>query len=199
MLDIRKINMKKIIKQIGIIILGIIIGYLIYYSFVMEIIPYFIGASGFKYILVSISSLIISILGCILVINLLVNKKIDKWLFIILCITYFAVLTAVLFIRKTVEKVFILNPLVGLFDTFTEVQSLLQSLMNIIMFIPIGYFLKGLKYWKASVTAIVIPILIEFLQFITMRGFFDSFDIILYFIGINIGYFLFRKVKIKIE
>lgn len=191
--------MKKILKKAAVIIAGIIIGYLVYYGLIMEIIPYFIGASGLKYVLISIGALIISIIGCISIISLFVNKKIDKRLFIILCITYFVVLIAVLFLRRAAGREFILNPLIGLTDMFTGLQPLLQSLMNVIVFIPIGYFLRKLNYLKLVITAITVPILIELLQYALMRGFFDSFDVILYFIGINIGYFIFRKVKIKIE
>lgn len=67
------------------------------------------------------------------------------------------------------------------------------------MFIPIGYFMRKLKYHNLLIVSFVISLGIELIQVLTMRGIFDTFDILLYFIGINIGYLLFNKFRLIVE
>lgn len=192
-------NGKKLLKNFAIVLFGAIIGYLLYYFVIMETVPLLVGSSGIKYIAVSIMTLVLSIAGCIAVFSLIINKKINKLLFIIICVAYLAVLFVVLFIRFSGERVFIFNPLTGLLDTFSNWEMAIQSIINLVMFIPMGYFVRKLKYSNLFIFSIVIPLAIELVQVATMRGFFDVFDIILYFIGINIGYFIFKKWQIIVE
>lgn len=189
----KKFNGKKLLKGFAIALSGTIIGYLLYYSVIMEAIPLFVESSGIKYIVISILALVISVAGCITALNLIINRKINKQLFYIICAAYFAVLFAVLFLRFSIERVFIFNPMTGLIDTFSNREMALQSIMNLAVFIPMGYFVRKLKYSKIFIFSIVIPLAIELIQVATKRGFFDVFDILLYFIGINIGYFIFKK------
>lgn len=195
----KKINGKKLLKNFAIALLGAIIGYLLYYSIIMEAIPLFIESSGIKYIVISIFALVILVAGCIAALNLIINKKVNKHLFFIICVTYFAILFVALFLRSSIERVFIFNPLTGLIDTFTNWEMAIQSIMNLAVFIPMGYFVRKLKYSNLFIFSIVIPLAIELIQVATMRGFFDVFDILLYFIGINIGYFIFKKWQIIVE
>lgn len=192
-------NGKKLLKNSAIALLGAIIGYLLYYFIIMEAVPLFIESSGIKYIAVSILALVISIAGCIAALSLIINRKINKYLFFIICAAYFAVLFAVLFLRFSIERVFIFNPLIGLTDTFSNREMAIQSFMNLAIFIPMGYFVRKLKYSKLFIFSIVIPLVIELVQVAAKRGFFDVFDILLYFIGINIGYFIFKKWKLIVE
>lgn len=192
-------NGKKLFKNFAILLLGAIIGYLLYYFVIMEAIPLFAGSSGIKYIAVSIMALVISVAGCIAVLSWIINKKINKLLFIIICVAYFAVLIVVLFIRAAGERVFIFNPITGLIDTFSNLEMAIQSIINLAMFIPMGYFVRKLKYSKLFIFSIAIPLVIELIQVAAMRGIFDTFDIILYFVGINIGYFIFKKWPIIVD
>lgn len=192
-------NGKKLLKNFAIALFGVIIGYLLYYFVIMEAVPLFVGSSGIKYFAVSIMALVISVAGCIAVLSWIINKKINKLLFIIICVAYFAVLFVVLFIRFSGERVFIFNPLTSLIDTFSSLEMALQSIINLAMFIPMGYFVRKLKYSKLLIFSVVIPLAIELIQGATMRGIFDTFDIILYFIGINIGYYIFKKWPIIVE
>lgn len=192
-------NGKKLLKNFAIALLGTVIGYLLYYFVIMETVPLLVGSSGIKYIAVSIISLVIIIAGCIAVLSLIINKKINKLLFIVLCVAYFAVLFVVLFIRFSGERVFIFNPLTSLIDTFSSREMALQCIINLVMFIPMGYFVRNLKYSKLFVFSILIPLAVELVQAATMRGFFDTFDILLYFIGINIGYIIFKKWQIIVK
>lgn len=190
---------KKLLKNLAIALLGAIIGYLLYYSVIMEAIPLFVGDSDIKYIAVSIMALVISIAGCIAALSLIINRKINKQLFFIIYVTYFAVLFVALFLRFSIERVFIFNPLTGLIDTFSNWEMALQNIINLAMFIPMGYLMRKLKYSKLFIFSIVIPLAIELIQVATKRGFFDIFDVLLYFIGINIGYFIFKKWQLIVE
>lgn len=190
---------KKLLKNFAITLLGAIIGYLLYYCVIMETIPLFIGSSGIKYVAISIIALVISVAGCIAALGLIINRKINKQLFFIICVAYFAVLFVALFLRLSIERVFIFNPLIGLTDTFSNWEMALQSIINLAVFIPMGYFVRKLKYSKLFIFSIVIPLAIELIQVATKRGFFDAFDILLYFIGINIGYFIFKKWQLIVE
>ena len=189
----KKINGKKLLKNFVIALLGAIIGYLLYYSVIMEAIPLFIESSGIKYTVVSILALVILIAGCIAALNLIINKRVNKYLFFTMCVTYFAILFVALFLRSSIERVFIFNPLTGLIDTFSNWEMAIQSIMNLAGFIPMGYFVRKLKYSNLFIFSI------ELIQVATMRGFFDVFDILLYFIGIHIGYFIFKKWQIIVE
>ncbi len=190
---------KKLLKNFVILLLGTVIGYLLYYFVIMETVPLFVGSSGIKYIAVSIIYLVIIIAGCIAVLSLIINKKINKLLFIVLCVAYFSVLFVVLFIRFSGERIFIFNPITSLIDTFSSREMALQCIINLVMFIPMGYFVRNLKYSKLFVFSILIPLAVELVQAATMRGFFDTFDILLYFIGINIGYIIFKKWQIIVK
>lgn len=195
----KNFNGKKLLKNFAIALLGAVIGYLLYYSVLMETIPLLVKSSGIKYIAISIFALVISVAGCIAVLSLIINRKINKKLFFIICIAYFAVLFAALFLRSSIERVFIFNPLTGLIDTFSNREMALQSIINLALFIPMGYFVRKLKYSKLFIFSIGIPLAIELIQVATKRGFFDVFDILLYFIGINIGYFIFKKWQLIVE
>lgn len=195
----KKFNGKKMLKNFAIALSGAIIGYLLYYFVIMEAIPLFVECSGIKYAAISILALVISIAGCVAALGLIINQKINKQLFFILCAAYFAVLFAVLFLRFSMERVFIFNPLTGLTDTFSNREMALQSIMNLAVFIPMGYFVRKLTYSKLFIFSIVIPLAIELIQVAAKRGFFDVFDILLYFIGINIGYFIFKKWQLIVE
>lgn len=192
------IKSKKVIKGLLTVILGILIGYLLYYNIIMEIIPLFISAE-LPYIIVSIACLIGSIGGCIAVISLIASKKIRKPLFVTLCAAYFFAVICVLFMRHSIERVFVFNLFTGICDMFSNSQAALQAVMNLILFIPAGYFLRKLKPISAVVSAICISAALELIQVAFMRGFFDVFDILLYILGFLIGRAIFRKIKIQIS
>ena len=44
-----------------------------------------------------------------------------------------------------------------------------------------------------------ISLFIEGMQYLTMRGMFDTLDILLYILGISLGALLFRLLRLKIE
>ena len=193
-----KNNQKKLVKKSILLLAGIIIGYLIYYNIFMELVVLFVSR-GFTYYFVSILCLIGSIIGCIILLNLIFYKKISKPMFVTIVIAYICVLFSVLFLRRFTEQVYIFNPLVSLKDLFYSRLMLFQSFMNFIIFIPIGYFLRKFTYKKVIIFSIIFSLLIELCQVITMRGFFDTLDAIIYVLGISTGYFIFKKIKLDIK
>lgn len=193
-----KINKKNLITQSILILIGLVTGYLIYYYIFMELVVLFVSR-GFAYYFVSILCLIGSIVGSILLLNLIFYRKINKPLFYIITITYFCVLFSVLFLRRYTEQIYIFNPFISLKDILTSRLMLFQSFMNFIVFIPIGYFVRKLSYKKVLLFSILLSVLIELCQVLTRRGFFDTLDIILYVLAITLGYFISKKLKLDIR
>ena len=75
----------------------------------------------------------------------------------------------------------------------------LQSLLNLLMFLPMGFFFRNRKPWQVLLGALGISLFIEGMQYLTMRGMFDTLDILLYILGISLGALLFRLLRLKIE
>jgi glycopeptide antibiotics resistance protein len=68
---------------------------------------------------------------------------------------------------------------------------------NIIMLIPLGFFLPVLwkslqKWWKTWMTTLGIMLAVEVAQLFTLRGSFDVDDLILNLLGAAIGYLIYR-------
>lgn len=185
--------MKKIAKNLLIIITGILCGYLIYYNVIMDIVSIMFGSGGIMYYVISIFLLAMSILCCCLIMSFILNRQIDRKLLILVSICYFLILFFVLFCRTSISREFIINP----FDSIRELNNrrmLFQTFLNLSMFIPMGFYLRKIKpARKVLLMAVGISFAIELIQGITQRGFFDTFDIIVYCIGIMIGYGFFSK------
>ena len=67
------------------------------------------------------------------------------------------------------------------------------------MFLPMGFFFRNRKPWQVPLGALGISLFIEGMQYLTMRGMFDTLDILLYIPGISLGALLFRLLRPKIE
>ena len=71
---------------------------------------------------------------------------------------------------------------------------------NIIMFIPLGYFLPRLwaglqKWWRTWLMTLLIMTAVEITQLLTLRGTCDVDDLILNLLGAAMGYGIFRVLK----
>ena len=71
---------------------------------------------------------------------------------------------------------------------------------NIVLFIPLGYFLprlwKGLrKWWRTWLTTLLVMTAVELTQLFTLRGTCDVDDLILGLLGAAIGYGIFCLFK----
>ena len=64
-------------KQLISLLLGAIIGYLLYYHFFMDVIL-LIAHEGFLYMIINIAMLLLSIVGCAAIIYLLLEKRVSR-------------------------------------------------------------------------------------------------------------------------
>lgn len=183
--------MKKYQKQLLSLLAGTVLGYLLYYHFFMDVIL-LIAHEGF------LAMLLLSIVGCAAIIYLLLEKRVSRWMLVLLSVTYFIALFIILFCRHRVGRIAILNPLVGL-SQLGDWEMLMQSLLNLLMFLPMGFFFRNRKPWQVLLGALGISLFIEGMQYLTMRGMFDTLDILLYILGISLGALLFRLLRLKIE
>ncbi len=76
-------------------------------------------------------------------------------------------------------------------------HAFINLLGNIIMFIPLGFFLPAVHtklrtFWKCLLSVILIIIFVETLQLFTLLGRCDIDDLIFNVIGSAIGYFFFK-------
>jgi glycopeptide antibiotics resistance protein len=128
----------------------------------------------------------------------------------ILFVLYCAWMLLLLFDREQTEQSMNLEPLhtillfvrVLLYDPsdYNIRLAIVNLFGNIIMFIPLGYFLprlwKGLrKWWRTWLMTLVIMTAVELAQYFTLRGTCDVDDLILNLLGAAIGYgfFCIRK------
>ena len=108
------------------------------------------------------------------------------YLFLVLCTTLF-------YREETFEKRYMFQPFwsyINLYD-----KRVAEIIMNIVMFIPIGFFaggaLKKKHVWKAIEIGIVLSFFIEITQLITTRGVCNIDDVIHNTLGCVIGFSCF--------
>ena len=80
-----------------------------------------------------------------------------------------------------------------------ETTNLSQVTLNLILFIPIGYWLNWFKISSAILISLLLITSIEILQLLIHRGIFDVVDILINTIGIMIGYIIFKTFNIKLH
>ena len=124
--------MKKYQKQLVSLLAGAVLGYLVYYHFFMDVIL-LIAHEGFLYMIINIAMLLLSIVGCAAIIYLLLEKRVSRWMLVLLSVTYFIALFIILFCRHRVGRIAILDPLVGL-SQLGDWEMLMQSLLNLLLF-----------------------------------------------------------------
>jgi len=194
--------MNKTVKNLISIVLGALCGYLIYYYVIMDVVSVMYGSGGKMYHIISIVLLLLSILCCCMIASFIFNRRINHKLLILISVCYFLLLFFTLFCRTAVSREFILNPLDSIKD-LKNWRMIFQTFLNLAMFVPLGcYFRKIKSIKKVVIIAACISFSIELIQGITQRGFFDTFDIIIYCLGIVIGYRLsleYQKINKKIK
>jgi glycopeptide antibiotics resistance protein len=76
---------------------------------------------------------------------------------------------------------------------------LLENIMNVIVFFPIGLMLACVltknSFWKAALLACVISVSIEVMQFFTKNGFCEIDDVIHNTLGCVVGYGMYYLVR----
>ena len=130
--------------------------------------------------------------------HLLLNPshRIPTFVLRLLWVIYFLVMILLLFFRVYHDNNINLN-ILELFNF--ETTNLSQTILNLILFIPIGYWLKHLKISSVLLISLLLITSIELLQFVSHRGIFDVVDILINTIGIMIGYIIFKTVRIKLH
>ena len=123
------------------------------------------------------------------------SHRIPTFVLQLLWVIYFLVMILLLFFRVYHDNNINLN-LLELFNF--ETTNLSQTILNLILFIPIGYWLKHLKISSVLLISLLLITSIELLQFVSHRGIFDVVDILINTIGIMIGYVIFKTVHIKL-
>ena len=108
------------------------------------------------------------------------------YLFLVLCTTLF-------YREETFEKRYMFQPLWSYINLYNK--RVAEIIMNIVMFIPIGFFaggaLKKKHVWKAIEIGIVLSFFIEITQLITTRGVCNIDDVIHNTLGCVIGFLCF--------
>ena len=131
------------------------------------------------------------------------KRTLIPWaLFLIYCVW----MLVLLFDREQAEQSINLEPLrtirlfvrVLLYDPseYNIRLAVVNLFGNILLFIPLGYFLprlwKGLrKWWRTWLMTLVIMTAVELTQFVTLRGTCDVDDLILNLLGAALGYGIF--------
>ena len=175
-------------------LLGAFGGYVLYYYIVMEVVTVFFYSSQHRtmYIILCLISLCASICFCTVVAIGIWTHQLSTLLLKLLYACYFLILGFALFYRTPLEQVFIWNP----FESMRELaapEMMVESLLNLAIFIPLGLMLRKWNYSKVIIFSVSLSILIELYQGFSRRGYCDTFDMILYLVGISIGYWIGRK------
>lgn len=149
------------------------------------------------------NEIVVYILGCILFIligyQLFKNSKTHQKTFdIIMLVIYILFLYLCLFDRDiNKDKIYSDGTYIKKWiKLLFKNKIVFRNLMgNIIIFIPMGIFIKNMKIKKVYhfILSILIITCIETLQYITQIGVFDIIDILLNIIGTLIGYMIAKK------
>ena len=191
------INMRRLLRVLH-VILTCIISFLIFYYDTSEFLnSHFQGLYVIEpllYLLILFGQTLIFYGSSYLLLN--PSHRIPTFVLRLLWVIYFLVMILLLFFRVYHDNNINLN-ILELFNF--ETTNLSQTILNLILFIPIGYWLKHLKISSVLLLSLLLITSIELLQFVSHRGIFDVVDILINTIGIMIGYIIFKTVHIKLH
>ena len=191
------INMRRILRVLH-VILACIISFLVFYYVTSNFLDsHFQGLYVIEpllYLLILFGQTLIFYGSSYLLLN--PSHRIPTFVLRLLWVIYFLVMILLLFFRVYHDNNINLN-ILELFNFATT--NLSQTILNLILFIPIGYWLKHLKISSVLLLSLLLITSIELLQFVSHRGIFDVVDILINTIGIIIGYIIFKTVHIKLH
>lgn len=190
------INIKEILTRIGLFIVSIFIGIIIYETFVKW------GVSNFILIKMSdmrgriiLDFLKVSTVVLIYVLLLLaVNLRVTKIAQIILWIAYFGTMFLLLFARKTEYGGVNLNPFM-IIQELHGMRNKIYFVGNILFFMPFGFLFRKLNFFIMIFVGGCMEFTIEMMQHITKRGMFDICDIMINMVGIVSGYIIINIIR----
>lgn len=143
------------------------------------------------------------ILGTILFVVVLGWKKGMKWSAGWLLVEYLILLLYLTVFVRNVQAEWTYN--ISPFWSYQAIREgrddiLVQVIMNVLAFIPIGLLLdtfKGMKWWHILLIGLCFSLLIELLQLVLKRGLTEIDDVVHNGVGCMIGYWVFvgfRKI-----
>ena len=165
------------------IILTCIISFLVFYYVTSEFLDFhFQGLYAIQaplYLLILFGQTLIFYGSSYLLLN--PSHRIPTFVLRLLWVIYFLVMILLLFFRVYHDNNINLN-ILELFNF--ETTNLSQTILNLILFIPIGYWFKHLKISSVLLLSLLLITSIELFQFVSHRGIFDVVDILINTIGI---------------
>lgn len=194
----RKGIIMKIVKNILIYIISIVISFVLYRFVLINLIdqlPFYVGEYQFVYFIAIIFMLSVFVY---IVMNALLNNQLDNISKRILWIQYFFVIVFLLFGRNIGCRGIEFNLIDSIHAWCSDSYSVVVSMANGFMFIPMAYFFKEKTYRLSIPIFCCMAIVCELIQYIFSLGFFDVGDILLYIIGFIIGLFLVKSNIVKL-
>lgn len=140
---------------------------------------------------------------CVVGVVLLICKGKDAWRdisFMLFCELVVLIYSAtVIFRMENVTRKYNFMP----FWSYDKPELLVENIMNIVVFVPIGillgYSFRNITWWKALFIGASISASIEISQFCLMRGFSELDDVIHNTIGCMIGYGIYSMARVVYE
>ena len=124
-----------------------------------------------------------------------------RWSSVLLLIEYiFLLFCSTVIFRPTGEtRQYDFHP----FWSYDRPELLVENIMNVVVFIPIGLLLgcafKQTTWWKALLIGCSISITIETLQFWFMKGFSEVDDVMHNTVGCVIGWFMVQSARFMVK
>lgn len=149
---------------------------------------------------VLVGLLIVFFIGTVLFLSFLGFKKGSIWSARLLFFEYlfFLLLLAVLTRPVQEDRMILCTPFWSYRAILEGKDILPETIMNVIVFIPIGFLLccsfRRLKWWQVLSIGAGFSILIEVLQFVFKRGFAEFDDVFHNVLGCAIGYGVYLVV-----
>lgn len=127
------------------------------------------------------------------------KKKGIRYASVFLLVEYVALLLYfTVFVRpETGKHQLLLIPFWSYVEIWKNTSILIEeNIMNILVFIPIGFLLatvmRGYTWWKILLVGVFLSIMIEVLQYVLMRGYCETDDVIHNTLGCLVGYGVVR-------
>ncbi len=181
-----------LLKNVGVLIISVVIGYLFYWNFSMEFInPIYNINTITKGLLLIFCHIEIFYLF----IKILFKLKIHLFEKMLLISSYFLMMLVIFFDRIYLTERLLNFNIFEIINTMKE-SGLLITVLNILVFCPfytaIKWIQKDLTFIKIFTIFMIFSISVEIIQYIMMWGIFDIIDIIFYTIGFFIGVKLYN-------
>lgn len=190
--------MKKIIFNLGLFLLSIIIMLFLFINFISDILYRFMDVGTILYI----SLILFSAYTLFVSLNFIIYKKVNNILLDILTIMYFIVVLGLSF-NKGGFRGINLNPftLIQDFNVYFH-HTLLLLISNIIIYFPIGVYLKyrvNIKSTTLIIGFIIYIIFVEIAQYLLKCGILDINDIIANTLGFIGGIFSYQLISNRVK